>query len=66
MAEWLRRSAAPLSAKVWKAIDETAISIHQGVNVDVHPEALDYLIRLYRPVIGSGIENPNHNDERGS
>jgi uncharacterized linocin/CFP29 family protein len=26
MAEWLRRSAAPLSAKVWRAIDETAIS----------------------------------------
>src|ERR1051325_4015371 len=27
MAEWLRRSAAPLSEKVWKAIDETAISM---------------------------------------
>jgi len=25
--EWLRRSAAPLSAKTWKAIDETAISM---------------------------------------
>src|SRR5439155_11942225 len=27
MAEWLRRSAAPISEKVWKAIDETAISM---------------------------------------
>ena len=26
-AEWLRRSAAPLSAKTWKAIDETATSM---------------------------------------
>src|SRR2546423_1505480 len=25
--EWLRRSAAPLSAKTWKAIDETAVSM---------------------------------------
>ncbi len=27
MAEWLRRGAAPLSAKVWKAIDETAVAM---------------------------------------
>jgi uncharacterized linocin/CFP29 family protein len=27
MDEWLRRDAAPLSAKVWKAIDDTAVSM---------------------------------------
>jgi len=27
MTEWLRRNAAPLSEKVWKAIDEAAVSI---------------------------------------
>src|SRR5262245_2813276 len=27
MADWLRREAAPISAKVWKAIDHTAVSM---------------------------------------
>src|SRR3569833_102240 len=49
-----------------RAADETAISILQSIDVDVHPEPLVRLFLLYRPVDGRGIENPNHNDVRSS